>query len=279
MLRDVHRSILTCNRVWSQILVSLSNIKSIFAEVPDVSEGLREFTLKLVTPAVESLGWEFAENENFLKGQLRALLITQAGLAGHKAVVAEACKQFEADQQSIHPSLRLAVFRIAVKNLGASGLEKVQEYYSTTKSVDGKEIALLAMGQASTPELATKVLDFAFSPAVATQDKHSPAAALAKNSKQRLVNWEYVQKHWEDKVFPQLSGNMVVLERWLKNALNKYADLQIGKDITAFFEGKDCKGFDRGLSVVKDTIVGAAKYKERDVDVTREWLKTNGYIA
>jgi aminopeptidase N len=200
-------------------------------------------------------------------------------MSGNESVVAEATKQFETDPGAIHASLRLAVFRIAVKNLGEKGVTQVQDYYAKTTSIDGKEIALLALGQANTPELAIKVLDFAFSPAVATQDKHSPAAALANNSKQRVVIWDYVQKHWDDKVFPQLSGNKVVLERWIKNALSKYSSFEKEKEIAAFFEGKDCKGFDRGLSVVRDTIVGAAKYKERDLEATREWLKANGYIA
>ena len=41
------------------------------------------FTLRLVTAATEEIGWDFAPNENFLTGQLRALLISTASNAGH----------------------------------------------------------------------------------------------------------------------------------------------------------------------------------------------------
>ncbi len=49
-----------------------------------VAAGLKKFTLQLVGPAVEEIGWEFSPNEVYLKGQLRALLISVAGNAGHE---------------------------------------------------------------------------------------------------------------------------------------------------------------------------------------------------
>jgi hypothetical protein len=70
--------------VWAQILTSLGNIRSIFADNTVVAAGLKKFTLQLVGPAVEEIGWEFSPNEVYLKGQLRALLISVAGNAGHE---------------------------------------------------------------------------------------------------------------------------------------------------------------------------------------------------
>lgn len=75
---------LTKNRVWSQLIGSLTYIRSIFAENEKISEGLKTFTLRLVEAATEKIGWDFAPDEDFLIGQLRALLIGTAGLAGHQ---------------------------------------------------------------------------------------------------------------------------------------------------------------------------------------------------
>jgi hypothetical protein len=69
--------------VWSQILGSLGTVKSIFAENAEISEGLKKFTLKLVSPAVEKVGWDSYPSDDFLTSQLRALLILTAGLNGH----------------------------------------------------------------------------------------------------------------------------------------------------------------------------------------------------
>ena len=65
----------------------MGNVQSTFADMPDISNGLKKFLLKLVSAAAEKIGWNFPEGENLLTGQLRALLIAQAGLAGHQGYV------------------------------------------------------------------------------------------------------------------------------------------------------------------------------------------------
>jgi aminopeptidase N len=198
-------------------------------------------------------------------------------------IIAEAKKRFQAyttgnDTSTIHPSLRTAVFRIAIKEGGAEEYEAVKHYFHTTTSTDGKEIALQSMGRVQTAQLARDFLDFMFSPAVAVQDIHSAATSLAQNSKTRGPLWEYIKERWDNKVFPTLSGNMVVLERFLKCSLNRFASFEVERDIQKFFEGKDKRGYDRGLGVIVDTITAAAKYKERDAALVREWLRTYGYL-
>jgi aminopeptidase N len=198
-------------------------------------------------------------------------------------IIAEAKKRFEAytianDISTIHPSLRIAVFRIAIRNGGAEEYEAVKNYFRTTTSTDGREIALLSMGRVQTAQLARDFLDFMFSPDVAVQDIHSAGTSLAQNAKTRGLLWEYIKEHWDSKVYPMLSGNMVVLERFLKCCLNKFASFEVERDIQKFFEGKDKRGYDRGLGVIVDTITAAAKYKERDSALVREWLSTHGYL-
>jgi hypothetical protein len=107
---------------------------------------------------------------------------------------------------------------------------------------------------------------------------HSGAIALATNAKTRNDVWSFVKANWETKVFPDLSGNMVVLERFLRVSLNKFASFEVKKDIDDFFKNKDIKGYDRGLGVIADTITGAAKYKERDAGLVKEWLSAHGYL-
>lgn len=70
--------------VWSQITTSLAKIRSIFAENEEILTGLRKFTLKLVAAATEKVGWYFGSDEDFLTGQLRALLVSTAANAGHQ---------------------------------------------------------------------------------------------------------------------------------------------------------------------------------------------------
>ena len=266
--------------VWSEILSSLGKVRSTFSADKEVSEGLRKYTLKLVTVATEKVGWTFAPKDDYLTGQLRALLISSAGLVGHEATVQEAQKQFKAfisgDAKAIHPSLRSAVFKISIKNGGEEAYHAVQKEYQNTTSVDGKEIALQSMGQVQSPELAKDYLTFGFAK-VATQDLHSVGGSLANNSRTRKAVWEYIQANWP-MIRDRLSGNMVVLERYLRVCLQKFASHEVEKEIGAFFKDKDCEGFDRGLAVVRDSVTGNARYAERDLEVVREWLGAKGYL-
>lgn len=270
--------------VWSQILTNIGNVRSVFSGSADISEALRKYHLKLVTPAVEKVGWDFKEGEGFLLGQLRASLILSAGLAGHQATIDESLRRFDAyvsgqDKNAIHPSLRRAIFATAIKNRGESAFKAIQNEYLSTTSIDGKEICLQSLGRVQTPELAQEVMSFVFSDKVAMQDKHSGTIALANNSKVRPEVWKFIRENWDSKVHPTLSGNLVVLERFLRFGLNKFADDKIADEIAAFFKDKDTRGYDKGLEVIDDTIRSYAKYAQRDEKVVREWLEANNYLS
>lgn len=71
--------------VWSQVLSSLGTIKSVFSEDEEIVSALKSFTLKLTQKIVQKVGWEFAPDEGYLTGQLRALLISNAGFNGHES--------------------------------------------------------------------------------------------------------------------------------------------------------------------------------------------------
>ncbi|KAH7393066.1 aminopeptidase-like protein [Pyrenochaeta sp. MPI-SDFR-AT-0127] len=270
--------------VWSQILTNIGNVRSVFSGSQDISEALRKYHLKLITPAVEKVGWEFKEGEGFLLGQLRASLILSAGLVGHQATVDKSLQLFDAyisgkDKAAIHPSLRRAIFATAIKQRGESALKAIQNEYLNTTSIDGKEICLQSLGRVQTPELAQEVMAFIFSDKVAMQDKHSGTISLANNSKVRPEVWKYIRDNWDATVHPTLSGNLVVLERFLRFGLNKFADEKIADEIAAFFKNKDTRGYDKGLEVIDDTIRSYAGYQKRDEAAVREWLKANKYLS
>ncbi|KAH0378900.1 hypothetical protein KCU92_g8484, partial [Aureobasidium melanogenum] len=268
--------------VWSEVLSSLGNIRSVFADDEQVSEGLRQYTLRLVSEATDEIGWDFAPHDDYLTGQLRALLLASAGMAGHEATVAEAKKRFTAfteggDKKAIHPSLRTATFKIAVKEGGKPAYDAVMKEYLNTTSVDGKEIALQALGRVQSTDLAREYLKWSFSGAVATQDLHTPSRALALNSKTKLEVWHFVKENWT-MLRERLGNNMVVLERYLRMSLNRFSSFEVEKDIADFFKDKDNAGYDRGLAVVSDTIKGRARYAQHDLEIVREWLSAHGYM-
>lgn len=267
--------------VWSQIISTIAGIRSVFADHPTISQMLQKFTLKLISPITEKVGWEFPANEDFLSVQLRSMLITAAGLAGHESIAAEAKRLFGLqvsgkDNKAIHPNLRAAVYRIVITEGGDAEYEQVKQQFLTTASVDGKEIALLSMGCVQTPELARDYFTFLMSDQVAVQDVHSGAASLSANGKSRMTQWDCIKENWNT-VYRKLAGNPVVLDRYLRLSLTKFANGDAGKDIADFFQGKDNRGYDRSLGVISDTITGNANYRIRDEALILQWLDAHGY--
>ena len=194
--------------------------------------------------------------------------------------IEEAKSRFKAyttgDGKAIHPSLRLAVFALNVSEGGIQAYEAVKQEYANTKSIDGKEICLSALGQVQTADLTKDFLQFQFSDQVAIQDTHTGSIALAANAKARDAMWQWIKENW-DKVHEKLSGNFVVLDRYLKKSLEKFASHETERDITKFFESKNTKGYDRGLVQVSDSVRTNANYKERDEQLVLEWIKAHGY--
>ena len=194
----------------------------------------------------------------------------------------EAKVRFEAyrkgDRSAIHPSLRLAVFQIVVREGGSPAYEAVLREYGSTTSIDGKETCLLALGKVQKADLAKSFLDFQFSDEVALQDVHTGSVSLAANSTVRNALWHYIKENWET-VSKKLAASPVVIDRYLKTCLSKFASHEVEKDIAAFFKTKDTKAYDRGLVQVSDTVKANANYKERDEALVLEWLKTHDYIG
>lgn len=267
--------------VWSEVLTSLNKMILVFAEDEQVSAGLMKFKLGLVSAATDEIGWQFHPADDFLTGQARALLLANAGLAGNEAVVEEAQRRFHnfvnGDTRAVHPSLRNAVFRIAVQTGGKDAYESLKNEFFKTTALDGREIILQALGSVQTAELAQDYLAFGFSGVVPLQDVHSVANAIANNPKIRDQNWIYIKQNWS-MILGKLGENRMLLERYLRLVLQTYASLEIEKDIQAFFAGKDLTGYDRGLATANDTIKANAQYKQRDLELVREWLGAHDYL-
>ncbi|KAH8166421.1 hypothetical protein CIB48_g1800 [Xylaria polymorpha] len=274
--------------VWSQVLDSLSGLKSIFGQDDDLKRGLESFALKLVDNAVAKIGWEFSENEDYLTGMLRKRLLLNAVANGHPAATEKALSLFDdwvSQGTTFHPSLRTVVYRTAIKAKPAEAVKVLKKEWNGGSSIDGKEVCLSCLGQTRDPELIkNELLPFLFDispPALASEsvpsgDMHSLGSSLAANSAARDIQWGYMRENWS-KLTTKMA-NPVVLDRFVKISLNKFVDNKYVAEIEQFFEGKDTSSFDRTLEQVKDAIRGRAAYYSRDNNVLREWLKTNGYL-
>lgn len=273
--------------VWSEVLQRLATLRSAwFEQSSEVKSGLSAYTRSLVSPMVKRLGWEFKDSDDYLTVQLRALLISAAGNAGDKEVVAEAKSQFAkfaaGEKAAIHPNLRRAVFSIVISQEDLSDEEAQAVYDSILKevlapsSVDGKEIAVFALGKAKKEKLIKDNLDLLLSGKVAVQDLHTLAASLASNPSARWAFWQFIKENWAA-IYSLMSGNMVILDRFVKLSIVNFSSKKAYEDIESFFADKDTHGFERSVGQGLDVIKSYAAWVERDGESVAAWLKEHGY--
>ncbi|KAF3941260.1 Laeverin [Dactylella cylindrospora] len=269
--------------VWQTVVTALSAVRSVFGGVsPEIKEGLKKFSLDLYTPAAEKLGWEFKESDDFLTTQLRGLIIGAAASAGHESIIAEAKRQFAAyfagDSSAIHPALKLRVFRIGITEGGKDEYDLVWNEYLKATSPDGKEITLQSLGRVKDDALIVDYLEKMLGDKIPTQNTHYTSSSLATNAEARPLLWKFVKERWDD-IFKLLSGNMVLLDRFVRVTLNKFSDETILEDLKAFFEPKDQRGYDRAVRIAIDSVSGNVIWKKRDEKAVEEWLRSKGYLA
>ncbi|KAI1438580.1 peptidase family M1 [Xylaria sp. CBS 124048] len=275
--------------VWSQVLDSLSSLKSIFGQDESIKQGLEAFSLKLIDNAVAKIGWEFPGGEDYLTGLLRKRLLLHATANGHPAVTEKALSLFDAwvsQGTTFNPNLRTVVYRTAIKVKPAEAVKVLKKEWYSGSSIDTQEVCLSCLGQTRDPELIKKeILPFLFDispPAPASEsvppgDMHSLGSALAANAVARDMQWDYMRENWGQ--LTTKMANPIVLDRFVKVSLNKFVDKKYVAEIDQFFQGKDTSSFNRTLEQVNDAILGRAAYYIRGASVLREWLQANGYLS
>lgn len=271
--------------LWGEIFKQLNTLTSAWFEQDDeVKAALQKLTQSILAHNLEKLGWEFAEGEDFLTGQLRTLFISQAIIANVPEALETAKSKFAqwkaGDKAAIHPSLRSAVFRAALKSEG----QDLEDAYDTIfqqvvdrPAVDSAEIALGALGKVSDKKFIDRGLSYILGPEVPKQDTHSIAGSLAANAPSRWATWEYMQANWPA-IREKFSSNMVVLDRLVKLTLQNFSSMKAHDQIQAFYADKDNHGYDRSLGQVLDTIKAKAQWLERDGEVVKGWLQANSFL-
>ncbi|CAK7233428.1 hypothetical protein SEUCBS140593_008598 [Sporothrix eucalyptigena] len=274
-------------RVLSQALDALVEVTGLFGDDKVTRKGLNAFTLKLIEKPLSQFSLEFPENEEFTKAQLRKRLLTAAIRNGHAKLTEEALKLFRAyiadpTKNPLNGDLRAPVFLAAMKADPKEAVPLLLKEWKTATSPDGKDVALIALGNTNDTSLVTEsLLPFLFNSGVdtvAAADVHTLASGLAHRTEARPELWKYIQKEWSGTIEHKLAGNPILLDRFVKVSLSQFSDTESLKEIETFFADKNTKAFDRTLETVKDTIRGRTAYRTRDAANLKQWLTATGYV-
>jgi len=180
----------TRGAIWSAILSNLNNLDTLAAGEPERA-AIRKFTIALVRPKFDSLGWEERAAEPVDERQLRSRMASSLARAGDPAVIAEARTRFARylkDPASVSPSMIDFVLNTVGRNADAATVDALIARAKATESNEERNRITRALVRVDDPAQSARVLELALSPALPPQMTTTIVPAVAAN--------EHIDQAW-----------------------------------------------------------------------------------
>lgn len=137
---------------WSEILAQLGNLRYawVFGD-SHTRDALKAFSRTLVSSKAHAKGWAFANDEDHVEAQFKALLFGSIGAAGDQKIIQAPQFMFSAfaagDREAIHPNIRSSVYGIVLESGGEKEYEIILNEYHTAGVADERKTALHCLGR------------------------------------------------------------------------------------------------------------------------------------
>lgn len=190
----------TEHNVWSAILGSLHYLDRLLD--PAQRPALHARVHSLVGPSIERLGWQPADGEDALVGQLRGELLDALGTLGNdRFTQAEARARYAAyksDSASVDPNLIPALVSIVAYSGGEGDYDEFYAAFKTAKTPQEEMRYLFALAAFQPSELFARALVLTTNGEVRTQNAPFFMRQLLLNTHQRERAWQFLKDSWDD---------------------------------------------------------------------------------
>jgi len=258
--------------VWSDLISNLSQL-GIIMQYTDVFDKYKEFIKQLCKPALEKLGIEAKEGEDHTASLLRSLLIARLGRYGDANVIEECQRRFKQHVDGcelIHADIRSAVYSTVATHGTEETIDELIQLYRNSTHMEEKMRIVTCLGLNEDPSIITKVLQFAISDEVKSQDTISVMAGCTSSLVGRTMTWQFTKDNWELLHTRYSSGFLLI---GLIRVTTKYfATKSDADDIMAFFKEHDCSAATRTINQSLESIELNRKWLERDQADVVAWL-------
>ncbi|KAK5788878.1 hypothetical protein VI817_009836 [Penicillium citrinum] len=268
--------------VWNEILTRIGTLRAAWMfEDSKTKDALKAFQRSLVSSKAHELGWEFSDNDDHILQQFKALMFGSAGMAEDPVVVKAAQDMFArfaaGDISAIHPNIRGSVFTIVLKHGGVKEYEVVLDRFHNAATSDEKTTALRCLGSASDPALIKRTLGLAMGDEVKNQDIYMPLGGLRNHEAGIEARWAWLKENWET-IYQRLPPSLGMLGTVVQLTTSSFCTEAQLKDVQAFFDSKDTKGYDRAVEQSLDAIRAKVNWIGRDRSDVESWLSKNSYL-
>ena len=258
--------------VWVEIISGLVRLEKLLAKTKS-EQKLKEFSLKLYSPMVNKLGWEKRKNEKHTDALLRSLILTRAGYAGHKGVIAEAKRRFTQMQKgkSINPDIRRAVYSLVASHGGMQEYNKFIAMYKGATLHEEKNRIGYTLGDFQDKKILQLVCKFAMSKNVRPQDAVDILSSVGSNPLGRDIWWGFIKKNWKTLISRYGEGGLTLSRAVV--AISASAENKHFKAIKTFFRTHEAPGAKRAINQLLERLEGNVAWLKRDGKIIERFFK------
>ncbi|XP_033126346.1 puromycin-sensitive aminopeptidase-like [Anneissia japonica] len=260
--------------VWCDIASNLGSLATLIA-FTDYSTRLQTFVNKLFLQSYERLGWEKKKEEGHLDALLRSLVIRIMGRNGHQPAVEEARKRFKehiADVSVLPADLRAPVYNTVLVHGGAEDFEAMLDLFNKQELHEERERIMRSLGAVKDPQLIKKVLEFAMSDKVRSQDTVFVIVGVTGSKTGRELAWEFLKENWSEMITRYAGG--FLLSRLVKCTTEGFVTEEKAQEIEAFFREHSAPAAERTIKQSLENIRLHASWLKRDGAAIEAWLKS-----
>jgi len=263
--------------VWNDLTANLSNLAKLLQNT-EFYFSFQAFCVKLFEEIASKVGWDPKEGEGHLDALLRGLVLGVMGRSGDPATIAEAKKRFDAHckgESTIPADLRSAVYSTVLKHGDTSTLESMMKLFREADLHEEKVRLMRTMGAVSQPELIKKVLEFAMSSEVRSQDTVFVIAGVTGSLTGRELAWQFLKEHW-DELYNRYAGGLL-FSHLIKVTTDSFATEEKIKEIQDFFSKHNVPNAERTVQQSLENIRLNVAWLAREANNVQVWLAGRGY--
>ncbi|XP_048758250.1 puromycin-sensitive aminopeptidase-like isoform X2 [Ostrea edulis] len=260
--------------VWSDLSSNLGQI-SILLQNTDGYNDFKAFNKRLFKPVAQSLGWDSKEGEGPLAAMLRDLALTRLGKCGDEDTISEAKKRFDAHVSGESPlpaDLKGPVYVTVMVNGDEDAFNKIMKLYDEADMQEEKVRISRCMGSIQSDDLKKKVLDFAMSDKVRSQDTVFVVGGVTGTVQGRELCWQFLQDRWTD-LHDRYKGGFL-LSRLVEVSTENFVTEARAKEVEKFFESHPAPAAERKIQQSVENILLNAKWMERESAKVVEFLRS-----
>ncbi|KAL4244429.1 Aminopeptidase [Abortiporus biennis] len=264
--------------VWSTIADTLEDLTSTWFEQQDIVDSLNDFRGRLFGPLVDSLGYEYAENELAEMTEIRTKAISVAAEAGDKTVINELLMRFRASLNNVEgstadlklpPDLVRPACIVAGRYGNREDFEALKALTLETNSPSKAWSAMHGTTAVQNINLAQETFDHILTNA-REQDFVYYFHGFYLNYRTRQFFSDAFMQNF-DIIAKKFEGNFAIrmLIDFAHGGLSRKEDHQ---KIEAFYKTKDTSKFNMVLKQSLDSILAKHVWIKRSTSDIRDWL-------